>query len=93
VFATKDPHIITDALVATWDSPPLLGDASYPAFLNAMKRFLKAREVKVLKKTGTILQHFENRRRDEYRNKFSLKEAVDLDLGQDVGLTLMPFQV
>lgn len=78
---------------ATWDSPLRSGDPSYAPFQTAMKRFLDSREVKVLKQSKEYHKHFDKRAKDEFRTQHALKEASDLDIGQDPALKLMPFQV
>jgi hypothetical protein len=39
------------------------------------------------------IESFENRRKNEYRQRHALKEGEQLDLGQQSHLKLMPFQV
>lgn len=58
-----------------------------------MKRFLDSREVTVPKHSKDYCTKFDTRGKDEYRNRYVLKDASDLDLGQDPALKLMPFQV
>ncbi|CAK5279999.1 unnamed protein product [Mycena citricolor] len=74
---------------ATWDSPPRPDDDKYPAFRNALGRFLASRKVFIKNAPRGVLP---NRRKDGYA-KYRLKEAADLQLGQDPKFKLMDFQV
>lgn len=78
---------------ASWDSPPRPDDPGYDAFKTAFKRFVDSRLVIVPKLSITEAKAFDQRSKDEYRLKYVLKDAADLDLGQDPKLKLMPFQV
>ncbi|KAF8642010.1 hypothetical protein AX16_009731 [Volvariella volvacea WC 439] len=78
---------------ATWDSPPRPTDPDFLEFMSAFKQFVDSRDVFVQKLTGEHLRAFDNRKKEEYRTKYVLKDASDLDLGQDPKLKLMDFQV
>lgn len=78
---------------ASWDSPPELGEKGYDAFTNAFERYVFSRTVEVPKLSKAHAKQFDNRVKDEYRKKYLLKDAADLQLGQAPGLKLMPFQV
>ncbi|TFK36879.1 hypothetical protein BDQ12DRAFT_686022 [Crucibulum laeve] len=77
---------------ATWDTPPLPEESGFEAFMTAFKRFVESRDVVVPKLSKAHAEKFDNRDKDGFR-KHLLKEAADLDLGQDSSLKLMPFQV
>ncbi|KAF9020320.1 hypothetical protein BDZ89DRAFT_1072318 [Hymenopellis radicata] len=62
---------------ASWDSPPRPDDPTYPAFENALNRYIKSRTVKITKLSAQELKAYEDRPLDE----------------QDPKLKLMPFQV
>ncbi|KAF8078789.1 SNF2 family DNA-dependent ATPase [Lyophyllum atratum] len=78
---------------ATWDSPPRSDDPTYPAYQTALQRFVDSRVVIVPKHSASYCKTFDNRGKDEYRTRHVLKDAADLDLGQNRQLKLMPFQV
>ncbi|KAF8898923.1 SNF2 family N-terminal domain-containing protein [Infundibulicybe gibba] len=78
---------------ATWDSPPQKGDSRYDAFQMALTRFLRARSVSVPRLSKTHAEKFDARAKDEYRSRHLLKDASQLQLGQNPKLKLMPFQV
>ncbi|KAF4623265.1 hypothetical protein D9613_002145 [Agrocybe pediades] len=77
---------------ATWDAPPSIGDKNYKAFETAFNRFVDAQDVVVPKNNKKYWDTFDKRNKDDYR-KHVLKDASNLDLGQDPSLKLMPFQV
>jgi chromodomain-helicase-DNA-binding protein 4 len=79
--------------VATWDSPPRPGEPGYSAFKVAFERFLDSRKVQIKLRSKKEIESFENRRKNEYRQRHALKEGRQLDLGQQSHLKLMPFQV
>ena len=79
--------------VATWDSPPRFGEPGYSAFKVAFERFLDSRKVHIVLRSKKQIEAFENRRKNEYRQRYALKEGGQLDLGQQSQLKLMPFQV
>ncbi|KAF5384826.1 hypothetical protein D9615_001372 [Tricholomella constricta] len=78
---------------ATWDSPPRPDDPTYPAFQVALTRFINSRRVIVPKHSTSYCEKFDKRAKDEYRTRHILKDAEDLDIGQNRQLKLMPFQV
>ncbi|KAK0208177.1 SNF2 family DNA-dependent ATPase [Desarmillaria ectypa] len=78
---------------ASWDSPPQKTDITYPAFETALSRYIKSRTVQVPKLKAHEISAYENRPKDEYKHKYALLDAADLDLGQKPELKLMPFQV
>ncbi|KAK1228665.1 hypothetical protein PQX77_008318 [Marasmius sp. AFHP31] len=80
---------------ATPDSPPRPGDETYGAFRRAMLRYIAARQVEIQKPSSFDKSPYGklNRERDGFRSHHALKNAEDLDLGQDSKLKLMPFQV
>ncbi|EIN14062.1 hypothetical protein PUNSTDRAFT_140446 [Punctularia strigosozonata HHB-11173 SS5] len=93
-----DAHLVIWAFIkwgdlgyeeSTWDSPPCPNDADYPAFEVAFRRFVSAREIKVVKKRDLP----DNRTKNEYKKKYALVEGQQPDLGQDDTLKLMPFQL
>lgn len=77
---------------ASWDAPPRPGEAGYGAFRVAFERFLEARRLTIPNRNKAFYQAFDKRLKDKYQ-KFMLKDAADLDLGQSKTLKLMPFQV
>lgn len=78
---------------ATWDSPPRSGEPGYSAFKVAFGRFLESRKVHIRLRSKKQIEAFENRPKNEYRQRHALKEAGQLNLGQQSQLKLMPFQV
>ncbi|KAG6818079.1 hypothetical protein H0H87_009234 [Tephrocybe sp. NHM501043] len=78
---------------ATWDSPPRPHDSSYVAFESALQRYVYSRTVVIPKHSADYCKKFDNRDKNEYRTRHVLKDAADLDIGQDRELKLMPFQV
>lgn len=80
-------------LVASWDSPPQKTDTTYPAFETALSRYINSRTVHVPKLKAHEIIAYEKRPKDEYKRKYALMDAADLDLGQKPELKLMPFQV
>ncbi|KAF5323433.1 hypothetical protein D9611_005738 [Ephemerocybe angulata] len=78
---------------ASWDSPPRRGEPGYSAYVTAFKRYLRARDVMVPIPDKKYVDAFENRRPDDFRRKYALKDPAGLKLGQDPSLKLMPFQV
>ncbi|KAI9461026.1 hypothetical protein BJY52DRAFT_1168379 [Lactarius psammicola] len=78
---------------ATWDSPPRPGEPGYSAFKVAFGRFLESRKVHIKLRSKKQIEAFENRRKNEYRQRHALKEGGQLNLGQQSQLKLMPFQV
>ena len=85
--------IVFSTYVATWDSPPRLGEPGYSAFKVAFERFLESRKVHIMLRSKKEIEAFENRRKNEYRQRYALKEGGQLDVGQQSQLKLMPFQV
>lgn len=79
--------------IATWDSPPRPGEPGYTAFQVAFERFLDSRKVQIKLRSKKEIESFEDRRKNEYRQRYALKEGGQLDLGQKSHLKLMPFQV
>jgi chromodomain-helicase-DNA-binding protein 4 len=84
---------IFSACVATWDSPPRLGEPGYSAFKIAFGHFLDSRKVHIRLRSKKEIEAFENRPKNEYRQRHALKEGEQLNLGQRCQLKLMPFQV
>jgi hypothetical protein len=80
-------------IIATWDSPPRHGEPGYSAFKTAFGRFLDAQKVHVKLRSKKHIEAFENRRKNEFRQKYALKQNSQPDLGQRDQLKLMPFQV
>jgi chromodomain-helicase-DNA-binding protein 4 len=80
-------------IIATWDSPPRQGEPGYPAFKVAFERFLDSRRVHIKRRNKKQIEVFENRRKNEFRQKYALKQDEQPDLGQQEHLKLMPFQV
>ncbi|KAJ8083792.1 hypothetical protein PM082_002558 [Marasmius tenuissimus] len=80
---------------ATPDSPPRPEDETYGVFRRAMLRYIAARQVELQKPSQFDKSPYGklNRKRDGFRSHYALKDAEDLDLGQDSKLKLMPFQV
>lgn len=91
VFAWR--FSIFSACVATWDSPPRPDEPGYSAFKVAFERFLDSRKVHISLRSKKQVEAFENRRKNEYRQRHALKEGGQLNLGQQSQLKLMPFQV
>ncbi|EDR15764.1 SNF2 family DNA-dependent ATPase [Laccaria bicolor S238N-H82] len=77
---------------ATWDTPPRAHETGYDSFVVAFNRFVDSRSVVVPKLNRTHTKDFDAREKGGYK-KHILKDASDLDLGQDPRLKLMPFQV
>ncbi|KAF9502487.1 hypothetical protein BDN71DRAFT_1479184 [Pleurotus eryngii] len=77
---------------ATWDSPPRPEDASWSAFVNAVKRFIASRTVFIKKGTKSVL----DRNGKGWEHNGYMKHHRDvvktLDIGQDLSLKLMDFQ-
>lgn len=80
-------------MLATWDSPPRPDDPAYPAFQNALKRYIAADAVRITKRTQGEQRTFDNRPETEYQRKHVLKDAAHLELGQESKYKLMDFQV
>ncbi len=59
----------------------------------AFERFLESRKVHIRLRSKKQIEAFENRRKNEYRQRHALKEGGQLNLGQQSQLKLMPFQV
>jgi chromodomain-helicase-DNA-binding protein 4 len=85
--------IVFSTYVATWDSPPRPGEPGYSAFKVAFGRFLESRKVHIKLRSKKQIDTFEDRRKNEYRQRHALKEGGQLNLGQQSQLKLMPFQV
>jgi hypothetical protein len=51
-------------MIATWDTPPPRDSALYPAFLRALTRYLRARQVHI-----PILDEAQRKKRDSCVNK------------------------
>ncbi|KAJ3555472.1 hypothetical protein NP233_g12200 [Leucocoprinus birnbaumii] len=77
----------------SWDSPPQPGEKGYDAFKSAFERFVFSRSVEIPKLSTAHWKQFDDRAKGEYRKKYALKDAADLQLGQAPGLKLMDFQV
>ncbi|KAJ7492793.1 SNF2 family DNA-dependent ATPase [Mycena latifolia] len=77
---------------ATWDSPPRSGGPGYLAFKTALRRFIASRTVYIPLRDGAKGTKFDNRTKEGY-GKHVLKDASDLNLGQDPSFKLMDFQV
>lgn len=86
-------HFFADPFLATWDSPPEPKDPTYQAFKTALKRFIDSRSVIIPKNSRSFYEKFDKRAKDEYKVRHVLKDAADLDIGQNRQLKLMPFQV
>src|SRR6266850_4990328 len=84
---------ITLKMIATWDSPPRQGEPGYSAFKVAFERFLDFRRVHIKLRSKKQIEAFENRRKNEFRQRYALKQDGQPDLGQQEQLKLMPFQV
>ncbi|KAG5636366.1 hypothetical protein H0H81_008284 [Sphagnurus paluster] len=80
-------------LIATWDSPPRPEDPGYVSFQTALERFISSRQVIVPKHSASYSEKFDKRAKNEYQTRHQLKDAADLDIGQNRQLKLMPFQV
>ena len=80
-------------MIATWDSPPRQGEPGYSAFEVAFGRFLDSRRVHIKLRSRKQIEAFENRRKNEFRQKYALTQDRQPDLGQQEQLKLMPFQV
>jgi len=79
--------------IATWDAPPRPEDEkNYKAFETAFNRYVDSQSVVIPKNNKKYWDTFDNRNKDDYR-KHALKDASNLDLGQDPSLKLMQFQV
>jgi len=78
---------------ATWDSPPRQGEPGYSAFKVAFGRFLDSRKVHIKLRSKKQVEAFENRRKNEFRQRYALKQDRQPDLGQQEHLKLMPFQI
>jgi chromodomain-helicase-DNA-binding protein 4 len=89
----KGTPLESPTIIATWDSPPRQGEPGYSAFKTAFGRFLDARRVHIKLLSKKHIEAFENRRKNEFRQKYALKENSQPDLGQRDQLKLMPFQV
>jgi chromodomain-helicase-DNA-binding protein 4 len=61
------------------------------AFRTAFGRYLDARRVHIKLRSKKHIEAFENRPKNEFRQKYALKQNSQPDLGQQ--LKLMPFQV
>ncbi|KAK0478320.1 SNF2 family DNA-dependent ATPase [Armillaria novae-zelandiae] len=101
-FTTDNAELVVWAFIkwedlgydeASWDSPPQKTDIAYPAFKTALSRYITSRTVHVPKLKAHEITAYENRPKDEYKRKYALVDAADLDLGQKPELKLMPFQV
>ncbi|SJL05568.1 uncharacterized protein ARMOST_08931 [Armillaria ostoyae] len=101
-FTTDNAELVVWAFIkwedlgydeASWDSPPQKTDTTYPAFETALSRYINSRTVHVPKLKAHEITAYENRPKDEYKRKYALMDAADLDLGQKPELKLMPFQV
>ncbi|KAL4268111.1 AB hydrolase superfamily protein [Pleurotus pulmonarius] len=77
---------------ATWDSPPRPEDASWPAFVNAVKRFIAARTVFIKKGTKSVLDRSSKSWEHNGYMKQHRDDVKTLDIGQDPSLKLMDFQ-
>jgi len=84
---------MTPKIIATWDSPPRQGEPGYSAFKIAFGRFLDSRNVQIKLRSKQQIETFENRRRNEFRQRYALKQDQQPDIGQQEQLKLMPFQV
>ncbi|KAH9049552.1 SNF2 family N-terminal domain-containing protein [Lactarius hengduanensis] len=78
---------------ASWDSPPRPGEPGHSAFKVAFGCFLESRKVHIKLRNKKQIEAFENRPKNEYRQRHALKEGGQLNLGQQSHLKLMPFQV
>jgi chromodomain-helicase-DNA-binding protein 4 len=84
---------ITLMMIATWDSPPRQGEPGYSAFEIAFRRFLDSRRVHIKLRSKKQIEAFEDRRKNEFRQRYALKQDRQPELGQQEQLKLMPFQV
>ena len=80
-------------MIATWDSPPRQGEPGYSAFKVAFGRFLDSRRVHIKLRSRKQIEAFENRQKNDFRQRYALKQDRQPDLGQQEQLKLMPFQV
>lgn len=80
-------------LSASWDSPPLQGEAGYTAFQNAFERFVAAQELHVPKLSSAEAKAFDGRPQNAWRKKWAFTVEEQPQLGQSPQLKLMPFQV
>jgi hypothetical protein len=80
-------------MIATWDSPPRQGEPGYSAFKLAFGRFLDSRKVRIKHRNKKEIETFENRPKNEFRQRYALTQDRQPDLGQKEQLKLMPFQV
>lgn len=78
---------------ASWDSPPLPTEPTYPAFKTALERFIAGREVQIPKVTKERLEILKKRSRTDFKQNHILRKASDLDIGQNEKMELLPFQV
>lgn len=78
---------------ASWDSPPLQGEAGYTAFQNAFERFVAAQELHVPKLSSAEAKAFDGRPQNAWRKKWAFTVEEQPQLGQSPQLKLMPFQV
>jgi chromodomain-helicase-DNA-binding protein 4 len=85
--------VVTPEIIATWDSPPRQGEPGYSAFKLAFERFLDSRSVHIKIRGKKQIEAFENRPKNEFRQKHALKHDLQPNLGQQEQLKLMPFQV
>ncbi|KAG7450689.1 uncharacterized protein BT62DRAFT_985010 [Guyanagaster necrorhizus] len=101
-FTTENIELVVWAFIkwddlgydeASWDSPPQKTDITYQAFESALSRYINSRTVQVPKLKAHEISAYENRPKDEYKRKYALLDAADLNLGQQPELKLMPFQV
>ena len=91
--ACKLSPSISQKIIATWDSPPRQNEPGYSAFKVAFGRFLDSRKVHIKLRNKKQIEDFESRRKNEFRQKYALKQDEQPDLGQQEQLKLMPFQV
>jgi hypothetical protein len=80
-------------MTATWDSPPRSGEKGYEAFKKAFERYVFSRTVTIPKLSAAHAKSFDNRVKDDFRKRYALKDAVNLQLGQPSQFKLLPFQV
>jgi hypothetical protein len=85
--------VVIPEIIATWDSPPRQGEPGYSAFKLAFERFLDSRSVHIMIRSKKQIEAFENRPKNEFRQRHALKHDLQPDLGQQEQLKLMPFQV
>jgi hypothetical protein len=83
----------TSEIIATWDSPPREDEPGYSAFKLAFERLLDSRRVHTKIRSKKQIEAFERRRKNEFRQRYALKQDQQPDLGQREQLKLMPFQV